>query len=269
MSFVPILNESLGKITDTGFLFKHETSQIYVNTPDIEGSHIHEFYEIYINISGDVSFLHNKSIYRIKPGDIIFSNPGEFHYCIYHSDQIHEHCCIWFEATETSDLAKYIKNRNLSGHIRPDTKNIFDTVKAIGEAHTSIDRTTAFLNLLTQLYSECPKDIPEVPVKLRKILDYIDTNFAEIHFIEDVTSKFHISISTLNRWFRMYINLQPTALIRAKKLAYAKTLLKSDYSVTDACFMAGFSDCSRFIDTFRKTYGVTPFRYKKSLRENH
>ena len=62
---------------------------------DVE-AHVHDCCEIYINISGNVSFMVEKNIYSIKPGDVIITRPYEYHYCINHSDEKHNHICIFF-----------------------------------------------------------------------------------------------------------------------------------------------------------------------------
>ena len=54
-------------------------------------------------------------------------------------------------------------------------------------------------------------------------------------------------------------------LIEAKKLSLAEKLLRADLSVTEVCFRAGFSDCSRFILCFKKKFGKTPLKYKQEL----
>ena len=271
MIFVPILEETLCRITENGFLFKRDDNSLINPTdPDIEGSHIHDFYEIYINFSGDVSFLHDRNVYCINPGDIIFSKPGEFHYCIYHSVQKHEHCCIWFDVSEASDITKYIERHDISGHIRPEkniTSKIASIIKELETSQDRFEKTALFMNLLTYLKKGDSEEAPSIPVKLRGILKYIDEHYTDIRFLEDVANKYHISTSTMNRWFRTYLNLSPTTLITAKKMAYAEKLLMSDNSVTEACFMSGFTDCSRFIRAFRKTYGMTPLKYKKSKQK--
>ena len=137
---------------------------------EIEGCHIHDFYEIYLNISGDVSFLHNKNVYRIEPGDIIISKPGEFHYCIYNSAAYHDHCCMWFSANDSSDIASYIEKRHISGHIRPDNAvkgKLFNIVDDIEKSSEPFEKTALFMNFLT-LLSRSPDPVSSaIPGKLQ------------------------------------------------------------------------------------------------------
>ena len=104
-----------------------------------------------------------------------------------------------------------------------------------------------------------------IPEKMQNILEYVNERYTEIQSVGSIAKKFHVSIPTVNRWFREYLHLSPGELIRAKKLSYAEKLIRANSSVTEACFLAGFSDCSRFIKLFGSVYGKTPFQYKKML----
>ena len=119
------------------------------------------------------------------------------------------------------------------------------------------------LRLLGEKDSTKPEANNHLPKAMQEILNYVDENYTDIRFIEEIADKFHISTPTLNRWFREYVHLPPSKLISAKKLAYAEKLLRGDISVADVCYMAGFTDCSRFISLFKRKYGLTPLQYKK------
>lgn len=269
MAFQPVLSDSLCNIKDTRLFSFYKN--VFVKTDDPE--HIHNCYEIYVNVSGDVSFLHNKNIYPIQKGDIIISAPGEVHYCIYHSSCVHEHFCLWFNAEENSDIGNFISKHSLLGHIRLGEslhEKLFSVMHKLDSDTDSFEKTAYFfelLRLLTEKNKESHQVNADIPGKMQEILEYLDENYAEIHFIEEIADRFHISIPTLNRWFRQYVHLSPGKLLAAKKLSCAEKLLRNDYSVADACFSAGFPDCSRFIALFKSKYGLTPLQYKK--HHNH
>ena len=45
--------------------------------PMHDGAHIHSFCEVYLNLSGDVSFVVEDSVYPVGRGDIIITKPNE------------------------------------------------------------------------------------------------------------------------------------------------------------------------------------------------
>ena len=97
MIYVPKLKPLLHNKDDIFTEIHYDNSFTRVDDVKCDGEHIHDFYEIYINISGDVSFLVEDTLYSIKRGDMIITAPNEIHRCIYHSSCVHEHFCIWIK----------------------------------------------------------------------------------------------------------------------------------------------------------------------------
>ena len=106
------------------------------------------------------------------------------------------------------------------------------------------------------------EDFPKI---LNDMLSYIDPHLTDISGRESLSKRFFLSKSAINRLFGRHVGISVGRLIEAKRLSYAEKLLRADLSVTDACYRAGFSDCSRFIAAFKKKFGQTPLKYKQSL----
>ena len=269
MNYQPELNDELCAAAKIKALIRKTTSVHTPNDPDIEGSHIHGCYEIYINLCGDVSFFVGENLYPIVMGDIILSAPGEFHHCIYNSSKPHEHICIWFDTSYASELSEFIEKSGRVGRIRLTSEGKARLTALIDELTNSlgIRKTMLFFELLRLVYEgECEGgERSAFPKKLQQIIDYVSAHYTELYSTEQIARHFHLSLPTVNRWFRDYAHISPGKLLRAKKLAYAGKLLREDHSVTEACYLAGFSDLSRFIRDFCKAYGKTPLKYKKAI----
>jgi AraC-like DNA-binding protein len=69
----------------------------------------------------------------------------------------------------------------------------------------------------------------------------------------------------LSAVFRKHIGVPLVSYLQARKIALAKQLLEEGRSVTYACYESGFSDCSYFIMRFHKKFGMTPYKYQRSL----
>ena len=63
-----------------------------------------------------------------------------------------------------------------------------------------------------------------------------------------------------------FLNVSPTAYIKKQRLSNAARLLSEGYSVTEASKKSGFPNCSG-LSLFRKTYGQTPYAYKKTIKK--
>ena len=61
-----------------------ETATLMPETHKLEiDAHTHEKCEIYINLTGDISFMVEGNVYPVKRGCAIITKPGEWHHCIY------------------------------------------------------------------------------------------------------------------------------------------------------------------------------------------
>ena len=236
-----------------------------------EKPHIHDSYEIYVNISGDVAFLVNNSLYPLQKGDVVVTRPGDVHICVYQADTEHTCFCFWLQCPEDSPLIAFAKRKNFSNFIRysDDTKRellrLLFRLKDAQETNREPARTAYLFRLLT-LFAEGTQTELEyavLPTGMQHVLDYINENFTQLHCVEDIVRATHVSGSTLNRWFRANLRLSPHKYVEALKLSYAQRLLLEGKSVTEACSGSGFSDCSRFICVFKNKFGQTPLQYQK------
>ena len=271
--FQPTLTSSTASLGKIDYLLKHSINPINSKKRREDDSHMHSFFEIYVNVSGDVSFLHGNSVYRIKPYDIIFSHPGEFHHCIYHSDKVHDHFCLWFmpEGQPTQELANF----SSEGHIRlseSNKKRLAALLEGMeGGFESRLDETVCLLSILSLISTgqgtpstgKSPKEM-----KTKRILEYIDTHLADIKRVSEIADAFYMSVPTLNRILREETSLSPKKILSAKRMTMAEKLLRNGTGVTEACYSVGFSDCSRFISEFKKRFGTTPHKYKASLTVN-
>ena len=252
---------------------KRSNSYVNLDNADIEDSHIHDVYEIYINISGDVSFLYNSEVYKIEKGDIVFSAPGDIHHCIFHSSGIHDHYCIWFSLARDSCVAEYIKAKKLCGFVRlsgTDKERIINIAEKLEKKQSLCDfeKSLYFYNIIEQLSAKEMITVSKnetIPKQLADILEYIEKNFAQIRCVEEVASEFYMSVATLSRKFREHLALSPHKFLIAQRLSHAEKMLREGNTVIDACYACGFRDCSRFIECFKKRYGMTPLKYRNTV----
>ncbi len=246
----------------------------YDSIHNVFESHIHDKCEIYINISGDVSFVVEGNIYPIKYGDIIITRPFEYHHCVYHSEKVHKHFCISFSPLGNEHLFDMFFKRNIGQenclNLSPE-----DTEKLISVCHklTDEDETPTknycnFFDLMNLLYDaraqgEREKHFDDVSLAI----EYINAEFACPVRISDIAKKAGVSVNTLERHFQSALLVSPREYLKKKRLANATMLLSNGATVTEASEQSGFSDYSSFISLFKTTYGVTPLKYKKSIKK--
>ncbi|MBO5755556.1 MAG: helix-turn-helix domain-containing protein [Clostridia bacterium] len=252
----------------------------YTRRDDVthDEQHIHDFYEIYVNLSGDVSFLVEDSVYPISAGAVILTAPNELHRCIYHSDGVHEHFCIWMRelpfAAEV--LAHEFAHHKLVVLSEEHRQKLIERCFALYESLTGSENMrframAGFAGILDLICNHRQKgassSVEKLPENFAGIVDYITCHYMDpTCSVSFLCEQFYISKSTLCRKFQQYFQMTPSYYIESKRFSEAKKLLAVGVSVQDACTASGFSDCSYFILRFRKRFGVTPHQYVRSQR---
>ncbi len=275
MIYLPTLKPLLGNQDDIYTEINYDKRFTTLDDVTRDEEHIHDFYEIYINLSGDVSFLVEDHVYPIGRGDVIVTAPNEIHRCLYHSDCLHEHFCIWIrEFSFVTDLLRrrfYKSNRLVLPESEKDAviAACFSLHRARnGEDALSFSAAKSFFEILETLCASRPEtdETQSLPQSFSRVIAYISQHYTESACtVTRICENFYISKSTLCRHFHRYFQTSPSDYIEAKRFSTAKKLLGAGQSVQSACFGSGFSDCSHFIMRFRKKFGVTPYKYQKEF----
>lgn len=243
-------------------------------------SHVHPECEIYVNLSGDVSFMVEKRIYPITPGSVVITRPYEYHHCIYHTDKPHRHFWILFSVpTDNDDIksslfSKFFKRpvgtANLLSLSKEKQEELISLCHRLTDKNLSLSEKYCGFYTLIQMLNEAEtvsEQKPKYPHEIDTALAFIDKNFTNSAItVSDIANNSGVSINTLERHFRSTLSISPGAYLKKKRLAYAAKLLFSDKTVTEACNESGFSDYSHFISLFKSSYGITPLKYKKATK---
>jgi len=258
------------------FDFSITYSDIDVQSPlNTNESHIHKECEIYINLSGDVSFEVENHIYPISAGSVIITRPYEYHHCIYHSNKPHRHYWILFSPEDNDELLKmfFQRLRGVSNHIMLDSdclERACEIMQSLLKKDTpELDRYIGFFTLLKILDSgtrlNYDEDLVGLPEDVRLALKYMYDNIGTKISVSELAEKAFVSVNTLERHFKACLNATPFEILKRKRLIYSLELLRHGKTLYETCELCGFSDYSNFIMLFRKQFGITPLKFKKSL----
>ena len=238
-----------------------------------DADHLHDFYEIYINLSGDVSFRVDQQVYPVTRGDMILTMPNGVHRCLYHGDGVHEHFCIWIKGLSQSDevlISRFVRQTKI---VLSDAdkerliEHCFELYRSRQEENEQRFRAAHhFFGILDLICTG--KQVVDVtqslPLRFTEMLLHISRNFHDPSFnVAALGKAFFISNSSLNRYFSTYFQTTPSLYIESSRFAEAKKLLRMGYSVQHTSFHCGFSDCPYFVKRFRTKFGITPMQYRK------
>ena len=240
-------------------------------------AHIHDYCEIYFNVSGNVSFAVENKVYPVNTGDVIISKPNEIHYCIYHSDQIHTCYCFWVKASAEYSylLSPFLqraageKNRiTLSHNDKEKLRTLFDNMLACQDKKPmSAENLSAVAEVLALIEKNKDRTEPSagLPARLEEILKYTDENFKSDCTVNMLCEKFFISRSSLYREFKEWLDITPSKYIENRRLSSAKKLLEQGESVQATAEKSGFPDYSHFISLFKRRFGITPKKFQSKF----
>ena len=255
-------------LNDFDFQIKLTETNRSIHTHEI-GLHTHSEFELYINLSGDVSFLVENNLYELARGDVIIARPGEYHHCVYRSDAPHKLFWILFDCQKNKDILDFLKDGFRENYISPQgdlREELIDLCYALHHRSlTNEEKIYAFFRLFAILKQSknaiSAKSV--LPQDLYKIMDYIDCYIHEEITITDIAKALYISQSTLERRFKEALDTTPLEYIRKKKLVLAAQMLQEGKSVLTAGTSVGYNDNSYFIELFKHYYKITPYQYKK------
>ena len=76
-----------------------------------------------------------------------------------------------------------------------------------------------------------------------------------------------VSQEHLNRSFKKYLEMTPTAFINMKRIDYSAALLsEGNDNILDICYLCGFQNVSYFYQIFKETYHCTPKQFVKERK---
>ncbi len=252
--------------------------------------HNHDFYEIYMFLSGSVTYVIEGKSYRLRPKDILIVNNKELHKAFIEEGVPYERIVIWinpdyikslctdktnlFIAFDSTSVNKYNLLR-----LNPDTSEyIYNIVEKLGIACSSLAfgndmlkkayllELLIFLNRAFQMPmgKETQSDIIYND-KINNIIQYINDNLNGDVSLETLSSRFFLSKYHLLREFKKNTGYTVHRYIQQKRLIMARELLRHNKQVTEVCIQCGFGDYSNFIRAFRKEFGTSPKKYSKKL----
>ena len=126
---------------------------------------------------------------------------------------------------------------------------------------------TRLKQLLITLYRHYPEQfmLPtgKRNTELKRVRNYLDTNYAEHITIESLAHKFHFSKYYLSHAFKNLTGFSPKQYLMMIRLSHARDLLIStSMSLEQITEQSGFQDVSNFIRYFKKEMSVTPVKYR-------
>ena len=249
--------------------------------------HWHDEFEIIYVKSGFLTVSISGENYIGKPGDAFVVSPGNLHFMGSQTGNVDYFSFLFplkYISFRTDDILddKLLEPLN-SGHliISPE---IEDTVKEQCEQLVEIygakkeesqSKITAqiktkiiLLQFILELWKKgfiVENDTSGKNTVEKEMVSYIQQNFTGKILLKEFGEQFHLSEKYISRYFKEHFHITISQYVTYLRLEHAKQLLQdTDIPVTEVAMQSGYQNVSYFIRSFKKTYGVSPLKYRKN-----
>ena len=107
------------------------------------------------------------------------------------------------------------------------------------------------------------------PIKIQKVIDYIDVHLTEELSYERIAAMVAVSEADLQRSFKMITGMTISEYIRYRRLSSAAIDLQNNQKVVDVAFNYGYQTAESFSKAFKQYHGCTPMEAKNVNQAIH
>lgn len=254
--------------------------------------HHHDFYECYLFISGDVTYIIEGKSYDLVPGDIVLINSRELHQPIINSiAKPYERIVLWINknflsilSTDVIDLKRCFEDIHKDNILRTDydsqqnVRSILNKLLSL-ENYSGLGQELLYKAYLVELFvflnTLLFKSDRKLDVEIKnnnridEIIQYINDHLTDEIRINDLSDIFFISKFHLLREFKKHSGTTIHKYIIQKKLILAKECILKGMPIKDIYETAGFGDYSNFFRAFKNEYGVTPKQFYDIMKREY
>lgn len=228
--------------------------------------HIHQSFEIMFVTDGTIDVTVDRREYALKKGDAIFIFPNQVHSL---KSEKSEHITFVFSPLLVNAYFIGIKDKV------PDNP-VFCPDGYITKALYSLSSDSSVILKKGVLYSVCAefdKNTKYVPPDYKsrhfyEIFSYIENNYTKECSLSEAAKQIGMNYSYVSRDFSRLVGMSFNDYVNIMRLNMACHLLKNtEFSITECALESGFGSTHTFNRNFKKQYGITPFQYRKSLKD--
>lgn len=265
---------------DNGYYSKW--TDVYVERHDryhtsVTDFHEHDFYEINLILSGNVKILASNRTVEGTDSMIVLTKPGTPHFVSCKPDMLYSSLFLMFSEDfiksydiQSMNLLSVFDKKGAILKITPEEKeSLAHIIDFIDKEENTIRKRFLVFYLLSQIDDISKKNSTSakiIPEPVFEVLTYINKHYTEKIVAKNLADMMYVGRTTLMTQFKKYTGKTVHEYVVNCRLRNAINLLLEGKSEYEAALSSGFSDCSSFIQCFKRTFKVTPLQYIHSLR---
>lgn len=237
--------------------------------------HWHNYFEIEIIVNGTGSHVFNGTAYPISKGDAYLLTPVDFHE-IKASSPVELINISFDEMWLSEKMRTFLYATDFVKRRRFETEDYERLIMAAELLRHECETDALCVNQLLEyllsrfmqreiLQSESvAKQVHLTGIK--KAVAYIELHFREKVTLQQLSIMSGYNPTYFSELFRKLTGETYIERLTSLRVNYAKALLASGLSVSDACFESGFGSLSNFLVVFKSKCGVSPSEYRKKYK---
>lgn len=285
----PVKKELITGFTSRQYMQGGDFEVFYYNdsTPAHVSSHLHDYYEIYFFLEGDVDYEIAGQIRHLEYGDYLLIPPGIAHRPIFHSTGVpYRRFVLWIneafylklcgECRDFSYAFDHVKEKELY-HYRADFVQIQQLQAQILELieesrsshpfqelsrHLLLCQLVLYVNRLTfdMLHQVAQSYTSALYVN---VCDYINSHLEEDLSLDTLADFFYVSKYHISHVFKNNMGISLHQYVLKKRLHACKNGILAGSPVGNLYEQYGFRDYSSFYRAFKKEYGLSPSEFRE------
>ncbi len=253
--------------------------------------HCHSHFEIYIQLHGKRRYFLKNRVYEIEPGDVVIIAPGLVHKTSNLDKNPYTRFLIEFDEKFLEDMDAFLGKVDMKSyltHIYTNGYYIYRNTKMaeqiivrcnmINNAYMSestIDNMRArfltaelLLDFIQEIITNGVTTDAGSRYRISEILAYVNENYDKNISLKDISEKFYLSYYYLSRLFKEVTGFTFVAYVNIIRTNKAKLLIeKTESPIESIASEVGFGSQKQFVRVFKALYGMSPSKYKSSLKK--
>lgn len=265
-----------------GFLSTSDNEiKIHVQKSCMNVSHMHDFYEIELIVSGSTDEIINGNRIKASEGDIFLITPETYHLLENEKDLSLISIAITTNFTNIELLNGFVNENSDKVFHRKLSENDYDFVISLFDRMAESIKEENPYN--SQIAKSCVNLIislilgnEEMGIKLsqniaviKNAMNYIRSNYANNPTLGQVAEHVNISKNYFSVLFKENAGISFKQFLNDVKLNNAAKKLKySDLPIVEICHECGYDSLSTFYRKFKEKFSVSPQIYRSSNNSN-
>ena len=231
-----------------------------------EPAHMHQSFELVVNLSGEIRYTVDNSDYVLREHDAILVFPNQLH-------QIESEECDCILCTFSAELVSAYSSP-LDGKIPCDNRFVLEPHRmALLEqlkTESPMEEIKGMLYLICAYFDRTAHyrtmKTGGGSMLLDQIFQYVAANFKSDCTVEALAHATGYSCNYLSRYFMSNVGISYHSYVNQYRLEHACHLLcNTNEPILQCALDCGFSSLRSFNRNFKLRFGITPSEYRESM----